>query len=386
MHRTRTLTFLAATTLAVGATTVDATAQDLLVSAARIVLAPDTELAPGQLLVRDGRVAYVGDEIPAEARQNARKVDYGDATITPGFVLAQATLGQDGDLAEAAFAFTPDLLAAEAFDPWHEDLEELPRHGVTSLALSPSPRNVAGGIAALAKPGSNADGDGEGRIAERELHLQLSVARAARDQERAPTSLIGALDMLRTVFTDARQGVEGGPELAILRQVLDGSRRLFAHADSYTELAGLLELAREFGFEPVIVGGEEAEKVLPLLVAQKVGVVLGTLSPEMRIAQLRLPRTLAEAGVPFCFGGDPEQLRMSAVLAVRYGLDRDIALQALTRSPALLLGQEATVGSLRRGCAADFNVWSGHPLDLDSSHLATWVDGRLLAGSGPGGR
>lgn len=364
MYRTLTVMALGAAAL---------TAQDVLISAKRIVLAPDAVLAPGQLLVRDGKVAYVGDEIPAEARQNARKVAFADAVITPGFVLAQATLGQDKDLAETAFAFTPDLLAAEAFDPWHEDLALLAPAGITSIALSPSERNVAGGIAALAKPGHD-----QGRIADAELYLQLSLSRAARDQQRAPTSLIGAIDLLRTALTDARQGVQGGPDLAIVRQALEGSRKVFVRADTFTELSGVLDLARDFGFEPVIVGGGEAAKILPRLQQQKASLVLGSLNPDMRLADLRLPATLAQAGVPFCFGGDPKHLRTSAVLAVRHGLDRNIALQALTRTPAMLLGQEAAIGSLRRGCAADFNVWSGDPLDLDSSHLATWVDGKPL--------
>lgn len=355
-------------------------AQDVLVSAGRIVLAPDAELAPGRILVRDGKVAYVGDEIPAEARQNARKVDYGSAAVFPGFVLAQATLGQEGDLAEAAFAFTPDLLAAEAFDPWHEDLDALPRQGITAFALSPSARNIAGGIAALCKPGKD-----RGRIAEIELHLQLSVARVARDQNRAPTSLLGAIDMLRTAFGDAKAGLQGGPDIAIVRQVIDGSRRVFIHADNYTELNAALDLARDYAFEPVLIGAGEAEKVLPRLVQQKAAIVLGTLRPEMRLAELRLPATLAEAGVPFCFGDDPRQLRMTAVLAVHHGLDRKIALQALTRTPAMLLDQQTRIGALRQGCDADFTVWSGDPLDLDSSHLATWVDGVRLTDEQPAG-
>lgn len=359
--------------------TARAAAQDVLLQAAHIVLAPDAVLSPGRLLLRAGKVAYVGDEIPADARTRARLVDYGAAWITPGFVLAQSTLGQDQDLAENAFAWTPDLLAAEAFDPWQDELKPLADAGVTAVALSPSPRNVCGGIAALVKPGKDM-----ARIADRELHLQLSLAGAARQPERAPTSLLGALDILRTAFTDARQGVQGGNEIAIVRQVLAGSRRVFLHADTYTELAAALDLAKEFGFAPTIVGAADAEKVLPRLVEQKAAVVLGALSPELRLQQLRLPAALAQAGVPFCFAPDCQRLRLTAALAVKNGLDRRTALMALTRTPATLLGQQQA-GALRSGCAADFAVWSGDPLDLDSSHVATWVDGVRLAGTEPTG-
>lgn len=352
--------------------------RDLLVSAARIVLGPETVLTDSRLLVRGGKVAYVGDEIPAEARARATVVDYGSATIVPGFVLASSTLGQERDLAETALAFTPDLRACEAFDAWHEDLAKLAREGITSVALSPSPRNVAAGIAALVKPGTE-----QGSLAVPELHLVLSFAEAARNQERPPTSLMGAKDLLRATFAQASTGVASGPDAAVLRQVVQGSRRAFVHADTYAELSAALDLGRDFGFAPVLVGARDAEKVLARIVQQKASVVLGPLAPEMRLQQLALPAKLAEAGVPFCLSGRPEQLRLSAVLAVRHGLDRKTALQALTRMPALLLDQQANVGALRQGHAADFAVFAGDPLDLDAAHLGTWIDGKLVHGTLP---
>lgn len=353
-------------------------AQDLLVQANQIAVAIDTVLTDGKLLVRQGKIAYVGSEIPAEARARAAVVDYGKAVLVPGFVLASSTLGQDGDLAEASLAFTPDLRASEAFDPWQEELALLAPNGITSLALSPSARNVAGGIAALVKPGRE-----RGAVVAPDLYLSLSLTRAARNPERLPTSLIGAIDLLRTAFAAVRTGTQTGPDAALLDQVLRGSRRAFVHADTYTELSGALDLAKEFGFEPVLVGASDAEKVLPRLVQLKASVVLPTLSPEDRLQQLRLPTRLAEAGIPFCFAGRPDQLRLSAALAVRAGLDRKTALQALTRTPAILLDQQAAIGSLRQGCAADFVVFDGDPLDLTSAHLATWIDGVLVFGSQP---
>jgi imidazolonepropionase-like amidohydrolase len=352
--------------------------QDLLVQAREVVVAPDMVLRDGVLLVRQGKVAYVGDDIPAEARSRAISIDYGDAVVVPGFVLAQSTLGQDRDLAESAFAFTPDLRVSEAFDPWQEELAPLPRCGITSLALSPSARNVAGGISALVKPGRAG-----GAIVVPELHLSLSLTQAARSPERQPTSLMGAVDLLRTTFAAARTGTQTGPDAAVLRQVLQRSRAVFVHADTYTELSAALDLSKEFGLEPTIVGGREAEKVLARLVQQKASIVLETLTPEARLQQLRLPTVLAEAGVPFCFGGQPDQLRLSAALAVRHGLDRKTALSALTRMPAMLLDQQALVGSLRQACAADFLVFRGDPLDLDSTHVATWIDGVRVHGEAP---
>ena len=380
MHRRSPSAGLSAVTLLAALPLVStmATAQDVLVRAHTIVVAPDTVLTDGAFLVRQGKVAYVGNDIPAEARTGATVVDYGSATIVPGFVLPPSTLGRDRDLAEGALAFTPDLKAAEAFDPWQEELGKLPAHGVTSVLLSPSLRNVAGGIGALVKPGKES-----GSLVAADLHLQLSLTATARNPERQPTSLMGAVDLLRTAFTIARTGTAMGPDAAVMRQVLQGSRRIVIGADSYTELMAALDLAKEFAFEPVLLGARDADKALARIVAQKAAVVLGPLQPELRLTQLQLPTRLAEAGVPFCCVGSAEQLRHSAVLAVRFGLDRKTALAMLTRNPAAMIDQTAAIGSLRQGCAGDFVVFTGDPLDLGSALVATWIDGVRVHGAEP---
>ena len=352
-----------------------ARAQDLLIKASRVMVAPGSTLEDSALLVRDGKIAYVGKDIPAEARAGARTVDLTGHTVSPGFVLAATTLGVDADLAEGAFAFTPDLRVAEVFDAWSDALEHLAPHGVTSFGMTPSPRNVAGGIGVMTKPGEH-----HGRIAVDEAFVGFSLTSAARNQEREPTSLMGARAMLSQAFDAARVGVEVGPDLAILRQVMSGARRATVYADTFAELNAALALAAEYNFSPVLIGARDARKVMSKLADRSAGVVLGTLTPTARVADLKLPAKLAEAGVPFCFAGRPDQLRVSAALAVRHGLSRDAAHAALTRTPATMMGQEAAVGALRQGCSADFVVFKGDLLDLSARHVATWIDGVSVCG------
>lgn len=352
-----------------------ALAQDLLIKASRVVVAPGTTLENSALLVRDGKIAYVGKDIPAEARARARTVELGDLTVSAGFVLAATTLDMDADLGEGALAFTPDLRVAEAFDAWGKRLEYLAPYGVTSFGLTPSPRNVAGGIGILAKPGKD-----RGRVAETDAFVGFSLVRAARSQERDPTSLMGARAMLRDAFEAARAGVEIGPDLAVLRQVMSGARRAVVYADAFAELNAALALGAQFNFAPVIIGGDDAAKVIDKLAERSAGVVLGTMSPTDRVADLELPGKLAAAGVPFCFAGKPAQMRVSAALAVRYGLAREAAHAALTRTPATMLGRQAKIGSLRQGCSADFVVFDGDLLDLSARHVATWIDGVRVHG------
>jgi hypothetical protein len=218
-------------------------------------------------------------------------------------------------------------------------------------------------------------------VVEPDLFVALSLASAARDRDRPPTSLMGAREMLRDALTRAKTGVEIGPDLAVMQQLIGGSRRALVCADTFAELVAALELAESFQFTPVVVGGREAEKVMNRLATSGIGVVLDTLRADARLAELELPARLAEAGVPFCFGGQADQLRLSAVLAVRHGLDRRTAHAALTRTPAVLLGQQDAIGSLRQGHGADFVVFRGDLLDLGSAHVATWVGGERVWGA-----
>lgn len=65
----------------------------------------------------------------------------------------------------------------------------------------------------------------------------------------------------------------------------------------------------------------------------------------------------------------------SAALAVRAGMDRTKALEALTIANARMLDMESRVGTLTAGKDADFVVLSGDPFSVQTRVLATWVDG-----------
>jgi imidazolonepropionase-like amidohydrolase len=87
--------------------------------------------------------------------------------------------------------------------------------------------------------------------------------------------------------------------------------------------------------------------------------------------------------VPIAFVSDApataeEHLRVTAAFAVKYGMERDAALRALTVVPAELLGLSKDCGALAEGKAADLVVWSGDPLTLTSEVELVVVDGRVV--------
>ena len=104
---------------------------------------------------------------------------------------------------------------------------------------------------------------GGGSVAAPELFLALSLNAAARNPERPPTSLMGAVDLLRSAFAAAKSSAAAGPDVAVLRSALQGNRKVAIAADTLAEIQQALDLARDFGFEPVIVGARDASRIYP---------------------------------------------------------------------------------------------------------------------------
>jgi imidazolonepropionase-like amidohydrolase len=75
---------------------------------------------------------------------------------------------------------------------------------------------------------------------------------------------------------------------------------------------------------------------------------------------------------------DSRHFLRSAGLAVRAGMSREKALEALTINGARLLKLEDRIGSLAPGKDADFIVLSGDPLSVYTRVEQTWVEGRKV--------
>ncbi len=347
-------------------------------SAARLILRAGDPVLTGddaRLAVRGGKVVAVGGEITPGMTQRARVSRFEGATIVPGFVAPHTDLGLGGDLAEPIDAFTPHLDAADAFNPFDDRLDELAKTGVTSAVLSPLSANTFGGRAALVRSGELA-----GQVVTRDCYLKMALVQESLDQQRYPTSRMGAADMIRSAFAEANSplGVQT-PEFAALRAVLDGSLGVAVHARTHAEITTTLDVLGPLGIDPVLLEAAEVDENLDRLTGTGVRVTLPGLRFDSPERLLELPAKLAEAKIPFAFmAPDGRWLRRSMALAVRHGLSRELALAAATSVPAEIAGADDHVGSLRVGRDADFAIFHGDPCDLTARLLAVRVAGRAV--------
>lgn len=365
---------------------------DLLVRADRLVISPGNELTErAAILVRDGKVAFLGPEIPAPAAAAAREMRF-EGTIAPGFVDPHAHLGIAKDLAEAIDAVTPDLSAADALDPFDDALGRAARYGVCTLALAPRSANAFAGRAAMVRAGVT------GTLLMEDAYLKLALVDESLDQNRFPTSRMGAVDLMRLSFARARDAANDDRASQAIRRTLDGGRLAF-HTRRHAGITSALDLCDELGVQPLLIGADEAARSTARLVRTRGSVVLAPLNLDSPLRHLRLPATLEAAGVPFSFMTEapprdataatgraeatnstahPEALRVSAALAVRHGASRTTALAAITRVPAEQCGAADRCGSLLQGRDASFVVVGGDPLDLGAPLLAVFVAGKRV--------
>jgi imidazolonepropionase-like amidohydrolase len=92
------------------------------------------------------------------------------------------------------------------------------------------------------------------------------------------------------------------------------------------------------------------------------------------------PAAFEKAGIPFCFTAsdlkEVQQFLPQLRKAFDYGLQENKALEALTKTPATLLGVYDKVGSLDIGKRANFLITTGPVFREKTSIIENWIDGK----------
>ena len=414
------------------------------------VVDADGQVAEGMtILVRRGLIAALGTdiEVPADA-----KVLEGDSlTVYPGFVDAQGKAdyefpepgGDRGQITSwapprSAQNFLPHRRVVDFLTATGEDLASSRKQGIVAAAVHPDGRLVPGrGTVLLLRKTAAFPQE---LVLNPELGPLMSFRGAAGVY---PTTTFAVIAFYRQSFEDAlREGMieteyardprgiqtpSWDPDYAVLRDVAAGRLPVYFVANRSEEIRNVLELSEEYGFRPVIVGGEEAWRLTDELLENNVPVIVSLdfpkpdrwkpetdteeaadtaatdealepqqapepMGPAAEREKIRLenlysnPGRLASAGVTFALssGGGNADIREGVRKAIEYGLSETDALRALTTTPAELLGIR-NVLRIEEDMAATFVVTTG-PIFEENTRIAyTFVEGALEEGSTEGG-
>ncbi len=401
----------------------------LVIRNARVVTVSGPSLKRGAVLVRNGLIAAVGENI--DIPKDAWVIEGEGLTVYPGLIdalsnwgIPDATTGRTASATPrvAAQITPPDpnapppaqgpedrpsntswQRAADLVRPTDRKLEVARSAGFTAAVTFPVTGIFAGEGAVVNLAGERATE----MVVTTPVGQYLSFATGGMTGG-FPGSLMGVMGYIRQMSVDAeynrqaRERYERQP-LGARRPNYDRasegwleSPRVLLPAVRAVEIDRVLHLAADLNKPVVLYGAHEAYSRAELLKKTGTPVLVSLKWPErpreadpdapevLRMLELRdkapsTPAALAKAGVKFAFYTDRIERPRDALRAVRKaieaGLSQDDAVRALTLAAAEIYGVSAQMGSIEPGKIANLLVTSGDLFQEKTQVKFVLIDG-----------
>lgn len=383
---------------------------------ATVITAPGMMHENATLVIRNGIIEAIGQDVSIP--EDARIWEMEGKVIYPGFIDPHSGVGMQDAEVELERGNLPwnqqiraQLSAESSFKAGEDDGTEPLRAAGFTRALSVPDVGIFRGQAAVM---SLADGGATDRLTRPDVAQTVSLSRDPSFGFTYPTSPIGVIALIRQTLYDADwyrqahqiyaerpQGLsrpETNAALAALDDAARGAQPLLFEVNTDEELLRALRIADEFGVTPWIRGSGHEYRLLDVLAEEQPALILPLTYPETpdvetpedalneSMADLRHwylapenPARLSNAGITFALTASgldkPSDFLPNLRRAIARGLDADVALAAITRQPAQLLGISETHGTLETGKVADFIIADGDIFDADTRIADVWIDG-----------
>lgn len=414
-------------------------AQTIAITNGTLVLGDGSEpIQGGTVVVRNGRIAAAGPgvAVPGGAEVIDANGKWVTPGIVAGFSrlgLAEVDLGADGsdDTDTGGSPFSAAIDVTPAVNPKASTIAVSRTDGVTRAVVAPvAAKSIFAGQGAVIDTGADMDpilrprafqfvelGEGGAGIAggsrASAFVLFRNALREARDlaglrqgpltgraraepqqsdvpyEERPDPGLLSrqaqrSEDVLLTRF-----------DAAALVPVVRGRQLLLVHVERAKDILNILDLRHEFpGLNIALVGVTEGWLVADQVRQSGVWVIASALNDlpssfeQLAATQSNIGRMRA-AGVKVAIGmiddSDTRNVRNQRQYAGNLvalgkvpgatGVSWGEAFAMISSRPAEAVGLGREIGSLAAGRRGDVVIWSGDPLELDSTPEAVWIDG-----------
>lgn len=369
------------------------------------------DIPSGTIVFDKGRITAIGADVPIP--QGADVIDTSGKHIYPGLISANSVLGlmEIGaaratlDIEESG-TINPNARAATSINPDSELIPVARSNGILTAHVVPEGGVVSGQSAVIRMDGWTPEemtvrspAAMHVRWPDLTINRDPRARKSVKDQQK---EIDKAVKQIRDGFQTARsywQARKGGTpgfrsdlRWEALRPVFDGTLPLFVHANTVAQIEAALAWAKEAQLKIVLVGGQDAWRMVPQLKETDTPVIitLSTTLPSRRDdgydSTFGNAAKLHAAGVRFCMamnGRDSaapheRNLPYEASMASAFGLPKEEALKAVTLYPAQLLGIDDELGSLQTGKTATLIITTGDPLDFPTQVVAAYIDGRII--------
>lgn len=381
----------------------------ILIKNGKIYTMAGPVLENGCVLIKDGKIAAVGEHI--DAPTGAQVIDAGGRKVFPGFVEAhchlgmwESSIGFEGDDGnEMTAPVTAHLRAIDAINPMDITFQEARNAGVTSCATGPGSANVIGGtFAAIKTHGIRIDD----MIIKNPLAMKCAFGenpkRVYHAQKKMPSTRMGTAAIMREALLKAQRylaAIERAGDDASKLPTLDMQSEalipvlrkeipLKAHAHRVDDIFTSIRIAREFDVNITLEHCTEGHLIADYIKKENLPAVVGPSFGhrskfELQNKTFETPGILDRAGILVAISTDSpvvplQSLPLMAGMAVASGMDEMAALRAITINPAKILGFDDRVGSLEVGKDADVVIYDGHPFEISGKSWKVIINGEVV--------
>ncbi len=364
----------------------------------------------GQILIRDGKIAEVGEKVNIPA--GAKIIDAGGQFVMPGIIDCHSHIATEA-VNEGTLSVSSMVGIEDVVNPEDIAIYRALAGGVTTANVLHGSANAIGGKCAVIKTRWGKDAQSmifEGSTPGIKFALGENPKRAGATpvgqggRGRYPATRMGVEDVIREAFTEAKtyqaswkeynEKVQRGEKalaprrdlkLEPLVEVLEGKRFVHAHCYRADEILMLLRVADDFGFkirtlQHVLEGYKVAKEI------KEHGAGASTFSDwwgykvEAYDAIPYNAAIMTRKGVTVSLNSDDAELmrhlNQEAAKTLKYGgLTEDEALAMITINPAKQLAIDKYVGSIEVGKSADLVIFDKHPLSNYAKVQKVLIDG-----------
>ena len=366
----------------------------------------------GALLIQNGKIVSVGKAV--NEPKNSVAIDLSGKHIYPSFIEIYSSFGIEKPKRESGGRsqqyeptregyywndhIRPETSGLDKFDYDSKEAKKMLEagFGVINTHQEDGIARGTGVLVALNEEGDNAD-----RLIDSRSAQFFSFEKSNLSTQAYPTSIMGATALIRQLYQDASWYADGNVDTKDLSlEALNANSdlpQIFYGKSLYDDLR-ISNLSKETGVPFIIVGGGDEYKRLDEIKKTGSSFIIPINFPEaydvedpyqadfVSLSQMRdwnqaptNPAKMQEAGLNFALTThdlkSPDKFMEMLKKAIKYGLDEDKALDALTTVPAQLLGKNEEIGTIKTGAWANLLITSGPIFDDETTIYENWVQG-----------
>ena len=379
---------------------------------ATIHISPTETINNATLLIKDGKVISSGKQV--QIPENTTIINLEGKHIYPSFVDIYSSFGTKKP-ARAENSNSPQYDASREGYYWNDHIKpeqnaiegyafdaktatELREagFGTVNTHIPDGIIRGTGSLIALSPTGTDAS-----RILADRSAQYLSTRKSITSNQAYPTSLMGAMALIRQVNYDAEWYAKGLSETKDRSlEAFNNNKNLVQIIDAGSKMNDLRmdKVGDDVKTQYVIVGGGDEYELIQEIKATNASFIIPINFPDAfdmedpimantaSLADMREwnqkpsnPAVLHKNGVPFALTlhdlKKPSEFMPNLQKAIKYGLDDMAALAALTTVPAKIIGKSSEIGTLKNGSYANFLITSGAIFDTKTTLYENWVLG-----------